>query len=175
MKIFFAHGKESGPWGSKIRHLAECARNLGWEVESPDYTDLPDHPDTRVDRLVTLLNSESTPAVLVGSSMGGYVSLVSSSKVPVFGLFLLAPALYLPGYEVQHFGQPQCPVEIVHGWRDVVVPPEHSIRFAKETNTPLHLIDDDHRLSSKLDNLEQLFVSFLQKLARTHQSCKAGT
>jgi pimeloyl-ACP methyl ester carboxylesterase len=164
MKVFFAHGKESGPWGSKIRHLAECARNLGWEVESPDFTDLPDHPDARVDRLVTLLNSESTPAVLVGTSMGGYVSLVASSKVPVAGLFLLAPALYLPGYQVQDFGQLQCPIELVHGWSDDIVPPEHSIRFARETGSTLHLIDDDHRLSSNLDVLGEFFTSFLKKM-----------
>ena len=40
MKSFFAHGKESGPWGSKILHLAEGAKKMGLEVESPDYRDL---------------------------------------------------------------------------------------------------------------------------------------
>jgi pimeloyl-ACP methyl ester carboxylesterase len=164
MKLFFAHGKESGPWGSKIRRLAEHAREMGWEVESPDYTDLPDHPEARVDRLVALLETESAPAVLVGSSMGGYVSLVASGRVPVAGLFLLAPALYLPGYREQHFNKPQCPIEIVHGWRDDVVPPEHSIRFARDNGSTLHLIDDDHRFSSRLDVLGELLTPFLQKL-----------
>jgi fermentation-respiration switch protein FrsA (DUF1100 family) len=96
--------------------------------------------------------------------MGGYVSLVASSKVPVAGLFLLAPALYLPGYQVQDFGQLQCPIELVHGWSDDIVPPEHSIRFAGETGSTLHLIDDDHRLSSNLDVLGEFFTSFLKKM-----------
>lgn len=164
MKLFFAHGKESGPWGSKIQFLAGCAKEIGWEVESPEYTDLPNDPDARVERLVALLEAESAPAVLVGSSMGGYVSLVASSRVPVAGLFLMAPALYLPGYQEQDFSKQNCPIEIVHGWRDDVVPPEHSIRFAKDSGTTLHLIDDDHRFSARLDTLGELLIPFLQKL-----------
>ena len=38
MKIYFAHGKESGPWGSKIKRLAGIAEDLGCAVESIDYT-----------------------------------------------------------------------------------------------------------------------------------------
>jgi len=30
MKIFFSHGKESGPWGSKIQWLASIASEHGW-------------------------------------------------------------------------------------------------------------------------------------------------
>lgn len=115
MKLFFAHGKESGPWSSKIQFLAGCAEDIGWEVESPDYTDLRNDPDARVDRFVAQLEAESAPTVLVGSSMGGYVSLVASSRVPVAGLFLMAPALYLPGYQEQDFSKPNCPIEIVLG------------------------------------------------------------
>ncbi|MGH8540495.1 MAG: alpha/beta hydrolase, partial [Stenotrophobium sp.] len=36
--VCFAHGKESGPWGTKITHLAEVARGHGYEVMSPDYS-----------------------------------------------------------------------------------------------------------------------------------------
>jgi pimeloyl-ACP methyl ester carboxylesterase len=164
MKLYFAHGKESGPWGGKIKFLAGCAKEIGWEIGSLDYTDLPDDPDARVERLVSRLEAESAPVVLVGSSMGGYVSLVASSKVPVAGLFLMAPALYLPDYLEQDFSKPKCPIEIVHGWGDDVVPPEHSIRFAKNSGTTLHLIDDDHRFSTRLDVLGELLIPFLQKL-----------
>ena len=167
MKIYFAHGKESGPWGTKIQSLAQLARERGWEVESPDYRDLPDHPDARVDRLVALLKAERGPIVLVGSSMGGYVSLVASSKVPVAGVFLLAPALYIPDYQEQDFAAPYCPcpIEVVHGWRDEVIPPEHSIRFAKSNGVTLHLIEDDHRFSARVDTIGELLVAFLLKLA----------
>jgi hypothetical protein len=48
--IFFAHGKESGPWGTKFQALAEVAKGKGYRVENPDYSDLMD-PDKRVERL----------------------------------------------------------------------------------------------------------------------------
>ncbi|MFT6901716.1 MAG: hypothetical protein ACJAXS_001915 [Colwellia sp.] len=38
MKVIFSHGKESGPWGSKITKLANVAKELGFGVDSIDYT-----------------------------------------------------------------------------------------------------------------------------------------
>lgn len=162
MKVIFSHGKESGPWGSKIKHLANIATQHGCEVDSIDYTDLFD-PDKRVDRLVELLNNESEDVVLVGSSMGGYVSLVTSAQVNVKAVFLLAPALYIEEYSVQHY-EFSCPMlEIVHGWADDVIPVENSIRFAQDVNCSLHLIPGDHRLNSSIEEVSVLFEQFIIK------------
>jgi fermentation-respiration switch protein FrsA (DUF1100 family) len=54
-----------------------------------------------------------------------------------------------------------CPVEIVHGWRDEVVPLENSMRFAREYGAPLHVLDDDHRLHTSVRRLKHLFEFFL--------------
>ena len=43
--VLFAYGKESGPWGSKIRYLADIAWRLGAHAHSPDYSDLPSPED----------------------------------------------------------------------------------------------------------------------------------
>ena len=83
--IYFAHGKESGPWGDKIKALAQIGRNKGWQVESPDYSFTMD-PEIRVNKLLSL-RPEAEELVLVGSSMGGYVSTVSSAFLKVSGLF----------------------------------------------------------------------------------------
>ena len=80
MKVYFSHGKESGPWGFKIQRLSEIAGQQECGVESIDYTDLMD-PDLRVERLLTVLAKEAGDFILVGSSMGGYVSLVASERV----------------------------------------------------------------------------------------------
>jgi hypothetical protein len=48
MKVYFSHGKESGPWGSKIKRLANIAKELGYSVDSIDYSDILD-PDLRVE------------------------------------------------------------------------------------------------------------------------------
>lgn len=33
----FSHSKETGPWGTKIRRLADVAQAAGWQVLSVDY------------------------------------------------------------------------------------------------------------------------------------------
>jgi len=102
MQVIFSHGKESGPWGSKIQRLADAASSLGFEVESLDYTGIDDL-DERAKILENRMALEANPVVLVGSSMGGYVSTVVAMNRPIAGLFLLAPALYMPGYSVPEY------------------------------------------------------------------------
>ena len=160
MHVYFSHGKESGPWGSKITRLADVAKNHNYRVESIDYTKIQS-PDDRVQLLADTLENEEDEIILVGSSMGGYVSLAAAANIYVKGIFLLAPALYIPGYEVDRFELKCNHTEIVHGWSDVVIPPENSIRFAREKNCQLHLIDGDHRLASSLDTVERIFRNFM--------------
>jgi len=159
MKVIFSHGKESGPWGSKISHLAEIARQHEYEVDSVDYQGISD-PDDRVTHLIKALENESK-AILVGSSMGGYVSLIAAEQVQVEAIFLLAPALYIPGYDNQEYTAHNQSIEIVHGWSDDIIPPEHSIRFARKANCSLHLIPGDHRLNSSIEAVSVLFNQFL--------------
>ncbi len=163
MKIFFSHGKESGPNGSKIQHLAAIAKQRGCTTLSIDYTDTQD-PDLRVQRLTEKLGAESGRFLLVGSSMGGYVSLVAAESATPRGIFLLAPALYMPGYEHHAYRPPNSLIEIVHGWSDCVIPPENSIRFAQEIDCTLHLISGDHRLNNSLPTVSRIFDSFIRRL-----------
>ncbi len=50
--VIFSHGQESGPWGTKIRAMAERARSLGCAVDSIDYQGIAD-PSERVSKLVS--------------------------------------------------------------------------------------------------------------------------
>ena len=161
--VLFAHGKESGPWGSKILRLSEVARRHGAMVESPDYSDLA-NPDARVDHLLSLDLPAHDRLVLVGSSMGGYVSTVASTVLKPDGLFLMAPAFYLPGYEVQAPVSAATQTSVVFGWQDEVIPVEHGIRFAQMQQIELHLLDADHRLSGVLDALGNQFDIFLRNV-----------
>jgi len=162
MKVYFSHGKESGPWGSKITQLAYLTRNLGFKVDSIDYTQT-ENPDDRVAILASIIGAETESVILVGSSMGGYVSLVVAETHPLEGLFLLAPAVYMPGYEVQEFTPKSNCTEIVHGWSDDVIPPDNSIRFAMSIDSTLHLISGDHRLNSSIETVESIYSGFLNK------------
>lgn len=160
----FSHGKESGPWGSKIKRLAEVARRFNLDVESINYSDTMD-PDIRARRLLdNLQGKKAEDCILVGSSMGGYVTLQAAKEVPVAASFVLAPAIYMPGYEDRAPQQQLQNLAIVHGWKDEIIPVEHSIRFAREQQCTLHLVDDDHRLISSLPQIENWFSAFLNQL-----------
>jgi pimeloyl-ACP methyl ester carboxylesterase len=159
--VCFSHGKESGPWGSKIAAMAELARDRGLEVESLDYRGMDD-PAARVAKLVAYCKPLQKPLVLVGSSMGGHVAAAASAQLgDVRGLFLIAPAFYMPGYEALTPVPRAARITIVHGWRDDVVPVDNSIRFARERNAGLHLIDGDHRLTDHIFEINRFFDWFL--------------
>lgn len=160
--VIFSHGKESGPWGSKIKTLSEVAKKRGCQVDSIDYRDLPS-PEARVERLITTTHKYSGKVIYVGSSMGGYVSLVAAHKTQPCGVFLLAPALYMPTY-AQHAYPYEGPVSIVHGWKDDVIPVEHAIRYGQNRHCDLLLIDGDHRLNSVLPTLAQQWDEFLVRI-----------
>jgi pimeloyl-ACP methyl ester carboxylesterase len=162
--LYFSHGKESGPWGTKISYLADIATQLGHDVQSIDYRASMD-PDWRVQHLLDAASSTRGDCILVGSSMGAYVATVASQQLEPHGLFLLAPAFYLPGYEQQTPAAPQCPVTIVHGWHDEVVPVDNAIRYAREHDCAFHVINSDHGLNDSLYTLGKLLGNFLQALS----------
>lgn len=161
--VVFSHGKESGPWGTKITRLADLAGSLGFSVLSVDYTGTAD-PDERVPLLLDAVAPSDARLVLVGSSMGGYVATLASQDLLPNGLFLMAPAFNLAGYAVQEPVPCAGMTEIVHGWNDEIVPVENSIVFARKHGATLHLVDGDHQLISCLDQICELFLAFLGRV-----------
>ena len=158
--VVFSHGQEGGPWGRKITALADTARSEGFEPESVDYRGI-DAPAERLARLMEFCKRLEGDLVLVGSSLGGYVSVAAASLLHARGVFLMAPALYLPGLPELRTGVLDCPATVVHGWHDDVVPYEHSVRFAKSYKAALHLLESDHRLHNQMRVIEYLFEYFL--------------
>ena len=142
--------------------MSELAKSKGFETMSIDYTDTFD-PYVRAQRLSAILNKETDEYILVGSSMGGYISLVAEEIVAnkPSGIFLLAPALYLESYRKQKFAPITKNIEVIHGWNDTTVPFENSLRFCKNTKSALHLLDSDHRLINQMSEIEKLFEIFL--------------
>ena len=160
MKVIFSHGKESGPWGTKIRALAAVAKTAGCMVESVDFRHTND-PDQRVRHLLDTVFPGDT-LILVGSSMGGYVATVAAKTLRPRGLFLMAPAFYLPGYLEQDPDPKNIPTVVVHGLWDEVVPLENALRFARRHNSALHLLPAGHSLVEQMPAVERLFAGFLQ-------------
>jgi acetyl esterase/lipase len=170
--VIFSHGKETGPWGTKIRRLADVAQAAGWQVVSVDYAALTGQVDApaelRLQALLHLLATGLPPhsqLALVGSSMGGWISAEAACHVRPAGLFLLAPALGIASYPSQWPDvDSSIDIEITHGWADDVIPAQNSITFAQRTSARLHVVADDHRLSQSLDVLCISFAAFLARV-----------
>ncbi|MEE4295353.1 MAG: YqiA/YcfP family alpha/beta fold hydrolase [Wenzhouxiangella sp.] len=170
MHLIFSHGHVSSPQSHKILALKPIAEAAGYATEAIDYRDLRDDPAGRVHRLCSRLETLSKPAVLVGSSMGGYVSVAAACAIPVRAMFLLAPAVYLndrypdAGLVEQDYPIQSGPVTVIHGWRDDIIPWQNALRFAEERRSSLHLLDTDHRMTDAMPAIASLFRGFLSAL-----------
>lgn len=162
--LCWSHGQDAAPWGSKNKAMAEVAKGLDLELDTIDYRGV-ESPDERTSMLVERIRTKEGRIILAGSSMGGYVSASAAQEVALAGLFLVAPAFYLPGYDKHMFFNLPETLHIVHGWKDEVVPAENSIRFAKRHSATLHMLNADHRISDKEKDVAELFRIFLEKTA----------
>jgi alpha/beta superfamily hydrolase len=160
--VVFSHGQESGPWGTKIRAMADLVQSLGLAAVSIDYRGIAD-PGARVARLADEGARLDDRLLLVGSSMGGHVATAAAAELDAVGLFVLAPAYYMPGFEGLTPAAPPLPICIVHGWRDDVVPVGNSIRYAAACRATLHVVDGDHRLTDNIDEINDYLRLFMDR------------
>lgn len=162
--VLFSHGQESGPWGTKIRAMADLVKSKGCAADSIDYRGIAD-PTARVNKLIAVAAEIDDPLILVGSSMGGHVATAAAEELAAAGVFVLAPAYYMRGFEALTPEPPSMPICIVHGWRDDIVPVDNSIRFARNCRAELHLIDGDHRLTSNIEAINGYLTAFIDRLS----------
>ncbi len=167
--VWFAHGKESGPRGVKIQALARVAESRGWKVVSPDYSSTMD-PEERVKMLIEEFRPGEGKVVLAGSSMGGYVSMAASERIRPDALFLMAPAVGIPGYSRKDPNPVAPRTVIVHGLGDEIVPPDGVVAFSRRHRTELHLVEAGHDLREAIPFLEFVFGKLLDEVS----GCKPG-
>lgn len=162
LTCIFSHGKESGPNGLKLTELGRVASALGARTVNIDYRETMD-PERRIDIFKREIPDCAQQLVLVGSSMGAYVSTVISNQRNVNGLFLLAPAWGLLGYRERHLLPKATAIHVVHGWQDEVIQPGVVIDGCMAIGASLTLVDDDHRLGNSIPTLKAIFKSYLEE------------
>lgn len=169
-QIILSHGSDSGPDATKVSVLAALAESLGWRTQRPDYRndDARGHAGSvapRIARLRATIEALDAPPLLVGSSMGAFVSGLASLDVPVAGLLLLATPSAIPGYPRAFDLRGEVATMLIHGWRDDVCPLAGVHAFAAQRRLPLLVLDDDHRLGASMDEIAAQFRLMLDRMA----------
>lgn len=152
-QVILSHGSNSSPDATKVSALAALAESLGWVTQRPDYRDddargLAASVAPRIARLRATIEALDAPPLLVGSSMGAFVSALVSLDVPVAGLLLLATPSAIPGASQMLDVRLHVPTMLIHGWRDTVCPLADVRLFAARHRLSLLVVDDDHRLGA---------------------------
>jgi alpha/beta superfamily hydrolase len=166
-----SHGLNSGPQAAKVSALAQVAEVLGFSTERPDYRDIDTRPGAEIRdvaqrqaRLVERMRAVAAPVVLVGSSMGAFISARASLELPVRALFLMAPPIALPGYAL-NFDAASVPMRVIHGWHDELIPAQAVVDWCATRAADLRLLNDGHRLERHIEDIKADFAQFLGALA----------
>lgn len=162
--VILSHGSDSGPEGTKVVALAAVAEACGWRASRADYRDLDARGmlaciDPRVARLRHTIRANE-PTLLVGSSMGAFVSGLASLDSTVAGLFLIALPLEIPGY-TRAFDAARVGTSIVHGWDDEICPASEVVGYARQRRANLLMLPDTHRLADHVELIAEHFRLFL--------------
>jgi pimeloyl-ACP methyl ester carboxylesterase len=94
LRILYLHGFASSPASRKARFFSEKLRERDVQLEVPDLA-AGDFPHLTISRQLQALEQRlpDESAVLIGSSLGGYLAALYASRHPgIEGLILLAPA-----------------------------------------------------------------------------------
>lgn len=166
--VILSHGLNSSPVATKVTALAQIATDLGWSSERPDYSAIDrvgrfGDIDARIKLLRERARVAPAPLVLVGSSMGAFVSGLVSLDSNCVGLFLIALPPVIDGYP-RSLAAAKVTTTIVHGWDDELIPAQAVIDWAEPRRDRLLLVDDGHRLSRHVDFCAREFGDFLQSL-----------
>ena len=141
--LYFFHGLESGPHGTKFRRLSADV-----DVVSPDFQGMDIWQ--RLDKAARLTEGR-TDLIVVGSSFGGLLAALLYSRHPdrFRGYVLLAPALHHDAAD-QVERMPESAI-VIHGTRDDVVPLEAVRERCAQHDVEVTEVDDDHRLHGSLE------------------------
>ena len=159
-QLFFFHGLESGPHGSKY-HLMKAVHP---ELQAPDFQGMDLAQRLAVAEQETRGLSGVT---LVGSSFGGLLAARLYSLYPerFKSLLLLAPAVHTEEGEQVSEMPPASRVRVIHGNADEVVPHDKVADFCKRFGIQLITVADSHRLAA--EGSQDMILSALSDIYST--------
>lgn len=139
--IAYLHGFASGPGSTKARFFRERLAALGVPLAVPDLA--PDFTHMTIDSMLAIVEPlvASGPAVLMGSSLGGYLAALVASRRPerVRALVLFAPAFGFIARWEESVGP-----KVMAKWRERKVLPVYHYGRGRQEPLSIALIDEAH-------------------------------
>jgi len=174
--LYYIHGYLSSPDGAKGTLFSNKL-----QAKAIQYRDVPPEELVVSDCLEKISEAigDDTSAVLIGSSLGGFLAAKTAQLTHVSKLILINPAIIPPSVDISLIDDmPQRILEdmqdeklflstidsdiiLLVGTNDDLVPNEWSVEFAKAQEARLHFFHDDHRFSTYLPHLPDIISSFL--------------
>ncbi len=140
--LAYLHGFASGPTSTKARFFRARLADLGVALEIPDLA--PDFTHVTVTSMLAIVDGllARGPAVLLGSSLGGYLAALAAARSPerVRGLVLFAPAFGFAGRWEERVGP-----QVMAAWRRRGTMPIFHYGHDREEPLSIALLDDARR------------------------------
>jgi pimeloyl-ACP methyl ester carboxylesterase len=142
LTLVYLHGFASGPGSSKAQFFRARLAERGATLEVPDLA--PDFTHLTVTSMLAIVEPllARGPAVLLGSSLGGYLAALIAARVPdrVRGLVLFAPAVgFIERWE-RSIG-----ADAVASWRRRKTAPVFHYGLGREVPLDVAILDDGRR------------------------------
>lgn len=139
--LIYLHGFASGPGSTKAQFFRARLAERGVDLVVPDLA--PDFTHQTITGQLALVDAllGGEPAVLFGSSLGGYLAALAAARRPnhVRGLVLFAPAFGFARRWEERLG-----VDAVARWRRDGTMPVFHYGLAREVPLGITLLDDAH-------------------------------
>ena len=142
MRIVYLHGFASSPQSGKAQFFAARFAECGIQVEIPqlDEGDFPHLTITGQLGVIERTVSER-PAILMGSSLGGYLAALFASRHPVVErLILMAPAFQFPRRWRERY-----PADEMAAWKKNGTWPIFHYGHGKEIPLGYRFVEDSHQ------------------------------
>lgn len=169
--LYYVHGYLSSPDGDKATLFTDQL-----QAKAIKYRDVPPEKLVIADCLTQIQKkiSDDEQAMLIGSSLGGFLAAKTAQLKSIIKLILINPAIIPPTVDISTIDDMphrilkdmqdetlflkkiSSDITILVGTNDDLVPNDWSIEFAKAQGATIQFFRDDHRFSNHIHQLPSI-------------------
>jgi hypothetical protein len=146
--LLYLHGFASGPGSTKAQFFRDRLGALGATLDIPDLA--PDFTHQTISGMLSIVEDRLArePAILFGSSLGGYLAALAAARQPAR---VRALVLFAPAFEFAARWEARLGAAAMARWRAERTMPVFHYGLERELPLDIELIDDAHRHPAEPD------------------------